>query len=561
MDPNRTPKLVVGDILVIAVAALLLALPALIYGPMVGGHDTYEHVNFRQHFVQQFWSGEWYPRWFLEMNHGLGSASFFVYPPLPSYVVALLEPIGRALHFNAFNFMEFLALFGSGVSAFIWIRTMASRRLALVVSVLYMLMPYHLTADFYIRTALAECWALVWIPLVLYFTARLKEPDRVALIGLAISYALMILSHLISVAIISLLPFAMTIFFSPTGQRLRSTIRVGAGMLLGTGLASFYFLSALFHSRYIPVTRMISVYPFFLEDNVIRFDRTLYSGRDFAHTASLIVINMVVLIVLCAAVALRKTQSGQERRNLIFWSVVCAITAFLMTAWSLPVWKIFPVMHRIAQFPWRLNVILCVASLPIVAAFLSQTAWTPKLNQFLPLALFSLVVMSWLVSYGAVWRRYHTEVATPRVGVSEDDDAFAAWSPPGIEQASALKASAGPRARFLSGTGEADILLWKPRHLKIQTTSSTGGTVMINQFYYPSWAATSVEDGRLLRLAAAMPEGLLEIETPPGRQQIRLDIPLGSSEIVGRWLSAGCILVCVVLALSNRKITRATSDY
>ncbi|MDP9340121.1 MAG: 6-pyruvoyl-tetrahydropterin synthase-related protein [Acidobacteriota bacterium] len=554
---DRDLKLGISDILIIGLAALVLALPVLIYGPMVGGHDTYEHLNFREHFVRQFWGGEGYPRWFIGMNHGLGSASFFVYPPLPSYIVALLDPAGKALHFNAFNFMEFLALFGSGISAFVWLGTMASRRAALLVSILYMLMPYHLAGDFYRRTALAECWALVWIPLVLYFTARLKEPDRVALIGLAVSYALMILSHLISVAIISLLPFAITMFLFPRGLRARSTTRVVFGMLLGAGLASFYLLSALFHSRYIPVTRMISVYPFFLEDNVIRFGRALYYGRDFTHTVSLIVINMVVLIVVCATVALRNAQAGQERKNLIFWVTACTIPTFLMTAWSLPVWRMFPFMHRIAQFPWRLNIVLCVAALPIVAAFLCQTSWNPKLNQAVPLALFSLVVFSWLVSYAAIWRRYQTEVATPRTSLSEDDDAFAAWSPPGMDEASALQASTGPRARFLSGVGEVDILLWKSRHLQIETNSPTGGTVMINQFYYPAWTASSVEDGRSLQVGAAMPQGLLQIEIPSGRRQIRLDIPLGSSELIGRWLSAGCILVCGALALCNRRTAQA----
>lgn len=555
---NRSPKLLALDILIVGLAAIALALPALLYGPMVGGHDTYQHLNFRQHFVQQFWGGEWYPRWFLGMNHGLGTASFFVYPPLPSYIVALLDPIGRVLHSDAFNFMEFLALLGSGISALVWTSTMTSRRIAVLVSVLYMLMPYHLTADFYRRAALAECWALVWIPLALYFTARLMQPDRFALIGLAITYALMILSHLISVAIISLLPFAIMIVFSPRGQKVRSSIRVAVGMLLGAGLASFYLLSALFHSRYIPVTRMISVYPFFLEDNVIRFGRGLFHGGDFNHAASLITINMAVLVAMCATVVLRKTAAGQERKNLTFWVIACCVPTFLMTAWSLPVWRMFPLMHRIAQFPWRLNIILCVAALPIVAAFLSQTSWTRKLSDALPLALFSLIVMSWLVSYGAIWRLYHTEIPAPRTSVSEDDDAFAAWSAPGMDRASALEASKGPRARFRSGSGEADILLWKPRHLKIQTDSSTGGAVMVNQFYYPAWQATSVDDGHPIQVAAAMPEGLLQVEMPPGQHQVQLDIPVGPSEVIGRWISLACVFICAAVALWNRKATQTS---
>ena len=68
-------------ILVLAVAALILSLPVFVRGPMLAGHDTKEHLSFGEHFAEQFWQGDLYPRWLLNMNNGLGSASFFVYPP------------------------------------------------------------------------------------------------------------------------------------------------------------------------------------------------------------------------------------------------------------------------------------------------------------------------------------------------------------------------------------------------------------------------------------------------------------------------------------------------
>src|SRR5450755_3430262 len=80
------------DVLLVAVAAILLTLPVLLHGPMVGGHDTCEHLNFTEHFTEQFWSCDLYPRWLLRMNHGLGSPSFFVFPPLPAFTDALLHP-------------------------------------------------------------------------------------------------------------------------------------------------------------------------------------------------------------------------------------------------------------------------------------------------------------------------------------------------------------------------------------------------------------------------------------------------------------------------------------
>lgn len=59
----------------------------LTFTPLIGGvieaHDVLFHFNWSKYFSQQFWSGELYPRWLLGMNSGLGSPSFFFYPPIP----------------------------------------------------------------------------------------------------------------------------------------------------------------------------------------------------------------------------------------------------------------------------------------------------------------------------------------------------------------------------------------------------------------------------------------------------------------------------------------------
>jgi hypothetical protein len=537
------------DILLMAAAAILLTLPVLLYGPMVGGHDTYEHLNFTEHFTEQFWSGDLYPRWLLKMNHGLGSPSFFVYPPLPAFIDALFQPAAKVLHFSAFRLMEYLAMFCSGLSALVWAGSLAPRRIALAVSIIYMLIPYHLIADFYRRTALPECWALVWIPLVLFFTARLLNQEKGALAGLAIAYALMIVSHLISVLMLSPIPLAAAMVFSESREKFRNTLRVAAGMLLGAGLASFYLVPALVHSRNFPTAKMISVYPYFLSDNFIEFGKRLYSGGgEFTRTVSLILINTLVLLIICAAVGLRSEQ-GRPRKNIFFWLGAAVPAVFMMTSWSLPVWKAFPILHDLIQFPWRLNVVLCVVLVPILTAFftkLFQPAGMSRLTRILSGAAVSLILASWILSYGMVWRRYRTETHPPSTSVSDDDGWFNSWSVPGMNEASAMQASAGPPVRFLTGCGTAAVLLWKPRHVELQTNSTTGGLVMVNQFYYPAWRATLV-GGAPAHITPAMPQGLLEVQVAPGHQLIRLDIPVGAEELAGRAISTISALSCALL--------------
>ncbi len=532
---------------VLGIAAVVLALPMLNYGPMPSGHDTFEHFIFFQQFALQFWSGELYPRWLLTINHGLGSPSFFLFPPLPYYVSVLLTPVGSVLHFNAFNAAEFLALLGSGICAFLWIRTMASGGVALATAVLYMLLPYHLAVDFYLRDALPECWALVWMPLVLYFTMLVLTGRCGAVTGLAVAYALLTLSHLISVFIFSAIPLLVAVTMSERGRKMRSGLSVAGGMLLGAGLSCFYLLPALFHSRYFQISRSsISATAYLLH-----FGGRLFEGGYFIQAVAWAVIETAAFIVIGGTMAL-KGGCSDRNKQIVLWMAVCVVPILLMSHFSAPVWTRFPFLFHAVEFPWRFNIVLCLAALPIAAALLSDISWPLSLRRASSLAFVLLLAIISLAKYGEVWKRYDLSPFPRPDPVNTGDGLFMDWEPPGTDSRSALEASVGPRVRFLAGNGTANVLLWKPRDIEFETFGATGGSVMINQFYYPEWRAENVSEVRRLETNVALPEGLLEVQVPPGHQQVRVEIPVGFAERLGRWISALCMLLCIVL-LRNPK--------
>jgi hypothetical protein len=74
---------------------------------------------------------------------------------------------------------------------------------------------------------------------------------------------------------------------------------------------------------------------------------------------------------------------------------------------------------------------------------------------------------------------------------------------------------------------------------------------MINQFYYPRWRARLLPDGKPLLIEPVFPQGLIEVQAPPGRQQILLEIPRGLDEQIGNWLSGLGILACGFLAAAG----------
>ena len=536
----------IRNLLVLAAVAVVLALPMLLYGPMLHGYDTREHLSYSRHFSEQFWAGELYPRWLIGIHHGLGSPSLFVYPPLPTYVDALLEPPARLFHYYSFRMGEYLALFVSGVGALLWLSTMANQRLALAGSLFYMMMPYHLALDYFRKSALAECWALAWMPFVLYFTAKIVTRRKPAdLVGLAVAYAFMILSHLVSVFIFSSIPLAVALVFSPRGEKLKSAFRVATAMTLGTGLSCFYFISALAHAKNFPVSRLPLWH--LLPHYILSLNVLLDSSYDsFVRATYFSVLDMVALGLVCGAVVLAKRET-KSRSSILFWLAVCAIPTFLMLGISLPVWNAFPLLFAAVQFPFRFSIVLCIALAAMLTAFLAEFSGLPRPSRVLSFILVVICLVPFLVSYGGVWRSYLRETEPPRRVVNEGDGWFYSWTPLGTDESKALQDSTGPKIRFLTGTGTADLLLWKPRQIEFQTDSSTGGWVMVNQFYYPAWRAVSNDSSTVLETKAVMPEGLLELQIPPGHQHIRLEIPVGSAERVGAWISAFCVLLCVVM--------------
>ncbi|MGB7263875.1 MAG: 6-pyruvoyl-tetrahydropterin synthase-related protein [Terracidiphilus sp.] len=551
-------KIEPGPILFLLAVSIVLGLPMLLNGPLIDGHDSQEHLNYIKHFSEQFWHGDLYPRWLIDMNVGLGSPSYFIYPPLPAYVCVLLEPAAKVLHFNAFNVAAWLPLFGSGLTALLWLRTFVSKSIAAASAVLYMLMPYHLAIDMYRRCAIPECWAFAWMPLVLYFTLGVIAGKRRDLIALAMTCALMICSHLISLAIFAWIPLALALLLSRRGHRIRTALSVVLAMGLGAAISSVYLLPALANAHFIPVSRLLTRDSYHWNNNLLFLNRALfihYPQENFVQTVSWTVVSMIVIVAICGFWLLLR---GEPRSRVLvaFWILVCCFSVFMMSKRSGPIWHHVHPLYDAVQFPWRFNGLLCLGALPLIAMCLSDLSHRRGILRAAFSSVFILVIAGWLFAYGNVWRRYKVDVGPgPKKEaylVNDYDGWMNAWIPPGTSERASMIASSGPKARFKEGAGTAQVLLWSPRHIQVETNSPTGGWVMVNQFYYPTWQAELIGQSKRAMIRPAMPEGLLEVQVPPGSQKMRVDIPVSALEYLGRLLSVLGLLLCLVPSLAER---------
>ncbi len=469
------PKL--GSLAFILVVSVVLGLPLLLHGPLVSGADTYEHLNLITRFSEQFWRGDLYPRWLIDMNHGLGSPTYFVFPPLPAYVCVLLQPLARVFHFNAFTLAAFLPLLGSGICAFLWLRTMASGRVAAVAATLYMMMPYHLAIDLYHRCAIPECWGFVWMPLILYFAQGGVAGGRRAAAGLAIMSALMIFSHLISLAMFFPVPVGLAMVQSPAGQRLGSGIRIVAAMALGAGVSAIYLFPALSNEPYISAARFVSTEFYRPGNHLLSFGMGLFalSASGLPRYLQIISWDAISVVLLAAVGGFVAFTVGprDSRKTVLFWIIVCCSAVFMMSRLSSPIWLSFHKLHEAVEFPWRFSTQLCLGALPLLVIALSHSLRDWPLPKAITFSIVFLVSAIWLASYGRVWWRYKVDMPPPpqdeRRPISDHDVLLRAWLPPGTDQWSSLIAATGPKVRFKEGNGYVQGLLWKPRQSEFKT--------------------------------------------------------------------------------------------
>jgi hypothetical protein len=239
---------------ILLLVTILLNYPWIMWG-LVPGHDSAIHLAYFHSFNGQLRGGEFYPRWLTDMNDGAGSPIFFMQYPFPYFAASAFHyllnlPVTLSGESYALGLVFFFAAIFLSASLYLWCSRLVDPAPAAVAAVVGLTLPYVLWFDFYVRNAIGECIALACIPLALYFCHDLNEYPRRAVSGIALSFCLIIASHLFSV--VMLLPFLGLYVLAVTrrGRALHSLIIAALGTALGAGLSGVYLLPMLAHRRY-----------------------------------------------------------------------------------------------------------------------------------------------------------------------------------------------------------------------------------------------------------------------------------------------------------------------
>ncbi len=238
----------------IAPTVLVVVATIVVYGGFLVRHgiETHEGIDpyaRTEQLLVEIRAGNVPPQVLPDARLGAGAAFPRFYPPLPFGVAAMLAAITGDVVIGV-NLAFFFAALASGLTMLYAVRRLGGDRwLAAGAACIYLALPYHVF-DAFVRGALAELWAFVWVPLV--FLGAWRTIDRGRLDPLfAVAFAALILSHTIS-ALLGLLVVGFVAIAAlarkPSAdggvarRRSRALGSLVAGGLLAIGLAAWFLV-------------------------------------------------------------------------------------------------------------------------------------------------------------------------------------------------------------------------------------------------------------------------------------------------------------------------------
>ena len=535
--------------------ALLAALPALV-GPGIvntrAGGDSPFLVQRTHQLSQALRAGAIPARWMPEAAYGLGYPGFHYYAALPFYVSALGHLGGLGV-LGGIKLAQVLGFLLAGGAAYGLARAAGLRRPgAVLASAAYSYAPFHLV-NLYVRgDALSEFYAMALFPLLLWLAilaAQRTTPAR--LLGLSVAYAALMVTHNISALVFT--PFLglwlLALHFGTTRSPhpwLRLGASVGA-LGLGLALSAWFWIPALANRGLVQLHEQTTGYFHFaghfrgwdLVQRRFLFDYAIAAAQD-PFRMGLVQAALVVTGVL--ALAWRWRHLSRAVRLIAALSVTTlAVTTFLMTPLSEPVWEHVPLLEY-AQFPWRLLSLQALAG-ALLVGYLPEVVGRRRWAWALSAALVLLVAVTGMARLDVdrltleeadvtPYRLMLYEAYSGNIGSSVRYEFLPVemWPRPYMSGVLLNRGQKPPPLALTGALESAQLLERTARGETWRLRLGAEGTIAFHTTGFVGWQATVGQDNHPVQTVPGL--GLASVHLPAGEHLVTLS--LGSTRSA-RW--------------------------
>lgn len=505
--------------LLIVILASVPALRALAIPGFYTSHDGVTHTARIANFSLALKEGQILPRLAPNLFGGLGFPIFVFIYPLPYLVGSTIHEIGFSFT-DSFEIVIGASFLLSAISMFFFLRELFGETSALVGALFYSWAPYRFS-QVYVRAAIAESFAYIFIPLVLLSALKLSRTRNTRWVGIGgLSLAGLLLSHqLVSLTFLPVFILMAFLFLRETKLPRQYLLSVAASALLGFTTAAFIYVPALLERKFLHFDELIDYYA----DHFVTIPQLIHSpwsygfsmpgvmNDDMSFQVGLIHLTVVGLTVFWIGWRILHKQkilkTNTSRIGIASLAVFLVSTLLMLehpaVRW---VWEHIPGIS-ILDFPWRL-LGLSVFAASLLAAYLSKSVNSKLLY----------VLLLFFVFYA---NRNHLRI---NQSVVYDDQFFlnyretATWRNEFLPKwrISNRFPNLKGDASVLEGDVAIEPLDIRTHKLRLKVQSRSGGILQLHRLYFPGW--TVFLDGERMKFDegfTASRNVQLETETNP----------------------------------------------
>ncbi len=450
---------------------------------------------------------------------------------------------------------------------------------ALFAAVFYALNPYHLLIVYW-RSAYAELLAAALLPLLLLCLLRIflreSKPGFRPTLWLSLILAAAWLTNAPAAVMIHYSTAGLALILAAVGDAtvegreaarkrswnpqiwrptFRILVRTALALLLGAGLASFYLLPAIYESRWINLSEVLSpgVRP---QDNFI-----FTTIADPEHNRFNLLVSTVALAeigVLAFAIWFSRRWRTQrvETSNRGPWMLLSAwgaASAVLTLSVSNLLWQHLPKL-RFMQIPFRWLLCMNVA----LAMLLPMAAKRGATRLLVSAALLAAVILAGYRIQPPWWDeaadiREMSDALADGTGYEGTDEYVPAGDDPYELNKSLPRVSdnTGPRL-------QSEILAWRPTEKHFTVHAAAPQNVTVRLFSYPAWAV--VVNGNPTAIQKTDVTGLIVIPIAAGDNDVYIYFRRTSDHVVGNIVSLISLAVLVLAWVRTRPSNTQSSS-
>lgn len=450
-------------------------------------HDGEYHIIRFWQFYTSLAGGTWFPRWAPDLNQGYGIPLFTFQYPFPNY-------IGSLFHFLGISFVDSVKwTLGAGYLAallfcFLWMSRIYGKKAAVTATIACAFVPYWFI-DIYIRGSVGEVWAIVWVFATLYAIASEKR------LLLAVFVALLVVSH----NILSLVCTPILMVYACMHHK-----KLIGYIVLGVGAASYFWIPALYEQQYIQGLSRVNLFDYFprLDQLLVPswgsgFRGQITGGNEMSYQIGI----LPTVLFIWTAVSTLRIRGVKKDIYFAFWCMGAAV--FLMTPFSMWVWRLFPFSYFI-QYPWRLLSVVVLMT-PVYAGHIAaryKFGWIVA-----GIAVLFAFGYSRPVTYEPRTDAYYLTQPSFTRGTNSMGNAF---------QTKWFAAADDISTDFLLSSGTVSAVRESPIVYRIRTAATQSGVLKAPIAYYPGWL---LDTGKRSIPGYADANGLLAFEVGSGMHE------------------------------------------